>query len=145
MNQSEVPWHPNEEDVEMIQLMFDIGRTYNEYYFFNYGRDLGLMFERLASTMLKIGNGLDLNASDKTNYLKLKDKLKNKIDEMQNPRFQPGDLAATHSGVPCTVMSKPYVDKVSRKVIVDILCEGCLVKFDSRKLKAVARKKKTVT
>ena len=142
MNQSEVSWHPDEEDKYIITLMFDIGRCYNEYYLFNYGRDLGIMLERLSLTILKMKNRYELDKNDKINYLRLKEKMKNKIGEFLNPKFMPGDLVSIPTGQPCTVMSKPYVDVISRRIVVDILFEGQLIKFDSHKLKAAVRKKR---
>ena len=141
----ETLWKPQEEDKGMIKLMFDIGRTYSEYYFFNYGRDLGLMLERLSLTILKMGNGYHLDDNDKQNYLKLRDKLKHKIGEILNPRFLPGDLVSTSAGTPCTVMSKPYFDEISKKVVVDVLLDGGLVKFDSHKLRVAVRKKRDLS
>lgn len=138
----EAPWSPNKEDCKTMQLMMDIGKTYSDFYFFNYGKDLGLMLERLSLTMLKLGNKIDLNYKDKINYLKLKDKLKNKMGEILKPRFEPGELAIYQRGEPCTVVSQPYVDVISRKIVVDVLMEGSITKTQSHKLKKLERKKK---
>lgn len=136
------PWSPNKEDRKTMQLMFDIGKTYNEFYFFNYGKDLGLMLERLSLTLLKISNKLELDYKDKNNYLKLRDKMKGKLVEILKPRFEPGELAIFQRGEPCTVVSPPYVDNLSRKIVVDVLMEGTILKAQSHKLKKLERKKK---
>jgi len=141
----EAPWSPNSEDCKTMQLMMDIGKTYNDFYFFNYGKDLGLMLERLSLTMLKLSNKMDLNYKDKINYLKLKDKLKNKMGEILTPRFEPGELAIYQRGEPCTVVSQPYVDLISRKIVVDVLVEGAVLKIQAHKLKSIARKRKAVS
>lgn len=145
MHSSEIPWHPDEEDKKMIHLMFDIGRTYNEYYFFNYGKDLGVMFERLSLTILKMRNKHELNYTDKTNYVKLRDKLKNKLNEILNPRFLPGELAVIPNGIPCTVTGKPYVSEITRKIVVDVLFEGMMTSVEVKHLKPLERKKRVIS
>jgi len=131
-------WVPEESDREMMRLMFSIGKTYNDYYFFNYGKDLGNLFEWLSLAITRMDHRHELFDKDKRNYKILRDKIKHKIEDITNPRFKPGDLAKFDGGV-CTVVGAPRIDEARRKVIVDVLVEGVIVPVRINLLKSVGK------
>lgn len=131
-------WHPTDTDKETMRLMFSLGKTYSDYYFFNYGKDLGLMFERLAISLLKVENKLELNKNDKFNYLQLKDKLKNRMQEVLDPRFKPGDLVSVSGEKSiCTVLSNPIIDEKRGKIMVQVMVEGNVIPIENKSLRSV--------
>ena len=113
-------WIPDASDREMMQLMLMLGKTYNEYYFFNYGKDLGNLFEWLSLAITRMDHHHELFDKDKRNYKILKDKIKHKIENVTNPRFKPGNLAKIN-GVVCTVISYPRVDEIRQQIVADVL------------------------
>lgn len=131
-------WHPTDTDKDTMRLMFSLGKTYNDYYFFNYGKDLGLMFERLSMSLLKIENKYELGVKDKLNFLQLKDKLKSKIQEVLDPRFKPGDLVSVvgEKSV-CTVLSNPIIDEKRGKIMVNVIAEGKVISVENKSLRSV--------
>lgn len=131
-------WHPTDTDKDTMRLMFSLGKTYSDYYFFNYGKDLGLMFERLAISLLKVENKLELNKNDKFNYLQLKDKLKNRMQEVLDPRFKPGDLVSVSGEKSiCTVLSNPIIDEKRGKIMVQVMVEGNVIPIENKSLRSV--------
>lgn len=131
-------WYPTETDKDMMRLMFSLGKTYSDHYFFNYGKDLGLMLERLSLALLKLENKLELNKNDKFNYLQLKDKLKNRMQEVLNPRFKPGDLVSVSGEKSiCTVLSNPIIDEKRGKIMVHVMVEGKVVPIENKSLRSV--------
>jgi hypothetical protein len=123
-----------------MRFMWSLGRTYSDYYFFNYGKDSGLMFERLSVTLLKLENKLELNKNDKFNYLQLKDKLKKRMQEVLNPRFKPGDLVSIDGEKSvCTVLSNPVIDEKLGKIMVNVMVEGKVFPVENKSLRSVKR------
>ena len=136
-------WVPEESDREMMRLMFSIGKTYNEYYFFNYGKDLGMLFEWLSLAITRMDHRHELFGKDKKNYHTMREKLKGKIEDIINPRFKPGDLVNCNHGI-CTVVGSPRVDELYRKVVVDVLLEGSVIPVNLNTLKSVGRFSKKI-
>jgi len=131
-------WHPDDCDKGVMRLLLSIGKTYNDYYLFKYGRHLGTMFERLSISLLKLDHNYELNNFDRSNYLELKDRLKNRMQEVLVPRFTPGDLAGV-SGVDgiCTVIDVPVVDEKRGKIVVNVMMDGRIFSVESRRLRNV--------
>ena len=123
----ETQWIPTEEDIKIMRLMLNIGMSYDEFYLTNYGKELQVMLDRVALALLRLDNKYPLCRRDNHNYLMLKDKLKNKLNEILSPRFNPGDLVNYVQGddkCPCTIVGLPRIEGVSRKPVVDVLIDG---------------------
>jgi hypothetical protein len=102
-----------------MRFMWSLGRTYSDYYFFNYGKDSGLMFERLSVTLLK---------------------LENRMQEVLNPRFKPGDLVSIDGEKSvCTVLSNPVIDEKLGKIMVNVMVEGKVFPVENKSLRSVKR------
>lgn len=136
-------WVLEESDRDMMRLMFSIGKTYNEYYFFNYGKELGMLFEWLSLAITRMDHNHELFGKDKKNYLTMREKLKGKIEDIVNPRFKPGDLVKHDNGV-CTVVGSPRIDEIHCRVVVDVLMKGSIIPVNLKSLKSVNRSSKKI-
>lgn len=138
-------WFPSDEDRKSMRLMMEIGRSYNDFYLQNYGKELGVMLERLSLAIIRLENKYDLFKKDKHNFLRLKDKLKHKIDEIVKPRFKPGDLVKyvfDENVSPCMIVGMPHIDEISRKPVQEVLMNGSVRKVSLSRLSPVSRQRK---
>lgn len=145
MSQTDTPWVPTEEELKTMQLMMLISRSYSDYYLRNYGKDLGAMIEWLALAIIRLDNNYDLYEKDRRSYMKLRSRLQQRIDEIANPRFKPGELVKytpDHTEMPCVVVGLPHIDEISRKPAQEILVDGVVRKVMLAKLHSLTRQKR---
>lgn len=142
MNLNDEVWDPTEEDVLNIKILMSLGKSYNDYYLYKYGRDLAEMLMHLDMTVKKMQNKLPLIMQDKKNYLAIKERMKAKLNLLKNPQFKPGDLAALYRfNVLCVVVSEPYVKETTGKIVCQALYDGSVGEVEINLLRSSRGKK----
>ena len=113
-------WIPTPEEVQMMNLVCDLGRTYKDDYLAARHTELGFALSDLLHTVSKIGH-YPLYQNEKGNFESLKKMMSKKISQVTNPKFKPGSLVSVAGFGVGLVVSSPYVWTFAKAIVVDVL------------------------
>jgi hypothetical protein len=120
-NLQDTEWCPSADEIFMMQLVVDVGGTYDDFYMLRYGSHIRDCITRVSSMLLRHGNGMTLLSKDKSVFERSVKLVSAKLKKILEPRFKKGDLviapAINGDEIMTVISDEPFLHKVHTKSV----------------------------